>query len=88
MNFKVLWLFAKVSKSQEVFCHKCFPLYGIAAKNYTHWWCPICGPIVNIIWSHATLLVLQATPFAERGRVWSRCNYRVVAENAIIEHSG
>ena len=25
-------------------------------------------------------LVSQATPFAERGRVWSRCNYRVVAE--------
>ena len=23
-------------------------------------------------------LVLQATPFAERGRVWSRCNHRVV----------
>ena len=26
------------------------------------------------------LLVSQATPFTERGRVWSRCNYRVVAE--------
>ena len=25
-------------------------------------------------------LVLQATPFTERGRVWSRCNYRVVVE--------
>ena len=25
-------------------------------------------------------LVSQAIPFAERGRVWSRCNYRVVAE--------
>ena len=25
-------------------------------------------------------VVLQATPFTERGRVWSRCNYRVVAE--------
>ena len=25
-------------------------------------------------------LVSQATPFTERGRVWSRCNYRVVAE--------
>ena len=24
--------------------------------------------------------VSQATPFTERGRVWSRCNYRVVAE--------
>ena len=25
-------------------------------------------------------VVLQATPFAERGRVWSRCSYRVVTE--------
>ena len=25
-------------------------------------------------------VVSQATPFAERGRVWSRCNYRVVNE--------
>ena len=25
-------------------------------------------------------LVSQTTPFAERGRVWSSCNYRVVAE--------
>jgi len=24
------------------------------------------------------LLVSQATPFAERGRVWSRCKHRVV----------
>ena len=32
-------------------------------------------------WPSLTLtLVLQATPFAERGRVWSSCNYRVVAE--------
>ena len=28
---------------------------------------------------HLTL-VLQAIPFAERGKVWSCCNYRVVAE--------
>ena len=25
-------------------------------------------------------LVSQTTPFAERGRVWSHCNYRVVTE--------
>ena len=30
--------------------------------------------------SHALTLVSQATPFAERGRVWSRCNHLVVAE--------
>ena len=29
---------------------------------------------------HILLIVSQAIPFAERGRVWSRCNYRVVAE--------
>ena len=26
------------------------------------------------------VLVLQATPFTERGKVWSHCNYQVVAE--------
>ena len=31
---------------------------------------------VHVYWT----VVLQATPFAERGRVWVRCNYRVVTE--------
>ena len=29
---------------------------------------------------HAQYIVSQAIPFAEKGRVWSCCNYRVVAE--------
>ena len=31
-------------------------------------------------WCQPQTLVLLAIPFAERGRVWSRCNYRVFAE--------
>ena len=35
----------------------------------------------TIFTGHARLSVVsQVTPFAERERVWSRCNYRVVAE--------
>ena len=33
-------------------------------------------------WLQQYILVSQATPFAERGRVWSRYNYRVVAEES------
>ena len=34
----------------------------------------------NYVWWSTATVVSQATPFAERGRVWSHCNYRVVAE--------
>ena len=35
------------------------------------------------------VVVSQATPFAEGGRVWSRCNYtELLPRNAIIDHCG
>ena len=36
--------------------------------------------ISSVVDPHGPQLVSQAIPFAERGRVWSRCNYQVVAE--------
>ena len=73
------------------FLSQMFPaIYTVLQLNIIHTDGPICGPIVNIIGSRAALLVSQATPFAERGRVWSHCNYRVVAEECsygTIEHS-
>ena len=57
-------------------------LFGTKAGSGT----PLCLMMHNQIESKQTLfgprliIVSQATPFAERGRAWSRCNYLVVAE--------
>ena len=40
---------------------------------YIYWFCHSCPETPTAI------PFSQATPFAERGRVWSRCNHRVVA---------
>ena len=51
--------------------------HGIGA--YVIWNGTSCNKRWGLTW-HGMRVVLQATPFAERGRVWSRCNYWVVAE--------
>ena len=42
----------------------------------------------QLVWGYCivshSLIVSQATPFAERGRVWSCCSWQVVAEEHII----
>ena len=69
-----------VSFGQSPYVARLLPVRGVVGHNidrcitsFTSGW----QKRTNI---HMLPLVSQATPFAERGRVWSHCNYRVVAE--------
>ena len=54
-------------------------LLSVASRVFV---CHYLGPQLphNLEAKPVAQLVSQATPFTERGRVWSRCNYRVVTE--------
>ena len=52
----------------------------ITISNLVHLPIKIQVPNSNARQRPGCLVVSQATPFAERGRVWSHCNYWVVAE--------
>ena len=40
----------------------------------------LCNASFKFTYKAMSDVVSQVTPFAERGRVWSRCHYRVVTE--------
>ena len=39
--------------------------------------------LYTVLGDHLQCLVSQATPFAERGRVWSHCNHQVVPQQKL-----